>query len=297
MELRVLRCFLAVARQGSITRAANVLHLSQPALSKQIMALEDELGCKLLARASHSVSLTDDGRLLQKRAEEILEMAEKTRAEFSRKKSEIAGEVYIGGGETGGIKIVAEAACKLRKDYPKLFFNLHSGNAEDIMEKLDKGLLDFGLVIQPAEISKYDSIRLPAKDVWGIIMSKKSPLAAKKAIRREDLFGQPLIISKQIARRLSAKDGLAKWLGPHPGKFNIVAKYNLLYNASVMAAKGVGYAIGLDGIVDTSPKSGLCFRPLMPKLESGMDLIWKKGRLFSAAADLFLKKIREYCRS
>ena len=295
MELRVLRYFLVIARDLSFTKAANSLHVSQPALSKQIMALEDELNCKLFKRQSHSVSLTDDGILLKRRAEEILEMSERTLCEFSRNKDEIAGEVYIGAGETNGIKSIADVACELQKKYPDISFNLHSGNAEDIMEKLDKGLLDFGLIIQPADISKYDSITLPNKDIWGIIMRKTSPLASKKAIKREDLFEQPLIMPKQISRRISAKGGLAKWLGPNLDKYNIVARYNLLFNASVMVSKGMGYVIGLDGIVDTSAKSTLCFRPLMPKLESEMGIIWKKGRLFSAPANLFLMKIREYC--
>ena len=295
MELRVLRYFLAVAREGSFTKASNLLHLSQPALSKQIMDLERELDCKLFVRGSHSVRLSEDGLLLKRRAEEIIEIAERTRSEFSHKRDNISGEIYIGAGETNGIKAVADVANELRKKYPQITFNFHSGNAEDIMERLDKGLLDFGLIIQPADISRYDSITLPNKDIWGVIMNKKSPLASKRAIKREDLFGAPLIMSKQIARRISGKGGIAKWLGPDIGKYNIVARYNLLFNASVMASKGMGYVIGLDGIIDTSPNSALCFRPLMPKLESDMGIIWKKERLFSAPANLFLAKIREYC--
>ena len=296
MELRVLRYFLAVASQGSFTKAANMLHVSQPSLSKQIMSLEEELDCKLFTRKSHSVSLTEEGTLLKRHAEEILEMAQRTKGEFSRKRGEVSGSIYIGGGETTGLQSVAEVARRLLKEYPKISFNIHSGNAEDIMEKLDNGFLDFGLIIQPADISRYDALTLPNKDTWGVIMDKKSPLASKRAIRREDLISYPLIISKQISRRPSAKEGLAKWLGLDAGKLNIVAQYNLLYNASVMAAKGLGYAIGLDGIVDTSPTSGLCFRPLVPKLESGMSFVWKKGRHFSSPASLFLEKIKQYCK-
>ena len=296
MELRVLRYFLAVAREGSFTRAANLLHVSQPALSRQIMDLEGELNCKLFARASHGVGLTEDGLLLKRRAEELLEIAERTRGEFSRRRDRIAGEIYIGAGETNGIRAIADAACELRREYPDVSFNIHSGNAEDIMEKLDKGLLDFGLIIQPADISKYDSLALPDKDLWGLIMRKDSPLASKKSIRREDLFGKPLIMSKQISRRASAKAGLAKWLGPNIGKYNIAARYNLLFNASAMAAKGMGYVLGLDGIVDTSPSSALCFRPLAPRLESEMGIVWKKGRAFSAPASLFLNRMREHCK-
>ena len=295
MELRVLRYFLAVAREGSFTKASNVLHVTQPALSKQIMDLEGELDCKLFVRGSHSVRLTEDGFLLKRRAEEILEIEERTISEFTRNRSDVSGEIYIGAGETNGIKAVAEVAKQLREKYPAITFDSHSGNAEDIMERLDKGLLDFGLIIQPADISKYGSVILPNKDTWGIIMNRESELASKKAIKREDLRGKPLIISKQISRRESARGGLLKWLGPDIGRYNIVARYNLLYNASVMAEKGIGYVVGLDKIVDTSLNSALCFRPLIPKLESEMGIIWKKGRLFSTPAKLFLNKIREYC--
>ena len=295
MELRVLRYFLAVAREGSFTKASNVLHVTQPALSKQIMDLEGELDCKLFVRGSHSVRLTEDGFLLKRRAEEILEIEERTISEFTRNRSDVSGEIYIGAGETNGIKAVAEVAKQLREKYPAITFGFHSGNAEDIMERLDKGLLDFGLIIQPADISKYGSVILPNKDTWGIIMNRESELASKKAIKREDLRGKPLIISKQISRRESARGGLLKWLGPDIGRYNIVARYNLLYNASVMAEKGIGYVVGLDKIVDTSLNSALCFRPLIPKLESEMGIIWKKGRLFSTPAKLFLNKIREYC--
>lgn len=295
MELRVLRYFLAVAREGSFTKASNVLHVTQPALSKQIMDLEGELDCKLFVRGSHSVRLTEDGFLLKRRAEEILEIEERTISEFTRNRSDVSGEIYIGAGETNGIKAVAEVAKQLREKYPAITFDFHSGNAEDIMERLDKGLLDFGLIIQPADISKYGSVILPNKDTWGIIMNRESELASKKAIKREDLRGKPLIISKQISRRESARGGLLKWFGPDIGRYNIVARYNLLYNASVMAEKGIGYVVGLDKIVDTSLNSALCFRPLIPKLESEMGIIWKKGRLFSTPAKLFLNKIREYC--
>lgn len=287
MELRVLRYFLAVAREGSFTKASNVLHVTQPALSKQIMDLEGELDCKLFVRGSHSVRLTEDGFLLKRRAEEILEIEERTISEFTRNRSDVSGEIYIGAGETNGIKAVAEVAKQLREKYPAITFDFHSGNAEDIMERLDKGLLDFGLIIQPADISKYGSVILPNKDTWGIIMNRESELASKKAIKREDLRGKPLIISKQISRRESARGGLLKWLGPDIGRYNIVARYNLLYNASVMAEKGIGYVVGLDKIVDTSLNSALCFRPLIPKLESEMGIIWKKGRLFSTPQNCF----------
>ncbi|PWM28498.1 MAG: LysR family transcriptional regulator [Verrucomicrobia bacterium] len=297
MELRVLRYFLAVASEGSVTGASNLLHVSQPALSKQIIMLEEELGCKLFVRRSHSVSLTEEGMLLRKRAEEILEMAARARSELSRSAGEIRGEIYIGGGETRGMRLVAKVVRELRREYPGVCCNIFSGNADDVMERMDKGLLDFGLIIQPADLSKYDSITLPDRDRWGVIMRKDSPLAAKKSIRRADLFGVPLILSRQIVRHTSSNGGLAEWFGAELGKFNFAATYNLIYNASVMAAEGVGYAVGLDGLADTGPNSEICFRPLAPKLESGMSLAWKKGRLFSKPAEAFLSRLRKYCGS
>ena len=294
MELRVLRYFLAVAREGSVTGAANILHVTQPTLSRQLMDLEDELGHKLFVRGSHSVSLTEEGALLKKRAEEILDMVERTQSEFSAPTGdEVCGDVYIGGGETYGMKQIAAIVRELRKIHPCIRYHLYSGNADDVTEKLDKGLLDFGLLIQPADLSRYDGIDLSDKDRWGVLMRKDSPLAAKRAVQRKDLLSLPLIVSRQIARRISAKGGLAEWLGPDLERFNIVATYNLIYNAGVMVDEGVGYAIGLDRLADTGPDSSLCFRPLMPKLESGLSVIWKKERLFSKSAKIFLEKMRE----
>ena len=210
MELRVLKYFLTVAREGSITGAANSLHLTQPTLTRQIQELEKELGQKLLVRGKYKVTLTPEGMILRKRAQEIVDMVEKTEAEFQAITDTISGEIYIGGGESDCMKYIAEIIKEIQADYPDIKFHISSGNAEDVTEKLDKGLLDFGLIIQPADISKYGSVILPNKDTWGIIMNRESELASKKAIKREDLRGKPLIISKQISRRESARGGLLK---------------------------------------------------------------------------------------
>lgn len=181
MEIRVLRYFLAVAREESITAAANFLHLTQPTLSRQIHDLEEELGQQLLIRKSHRVLLTPEGMLLRKRAEEIIAMVDKTEAEFNSLENTISGDVYIGSGETQTIRHIAEIIRQLKEEYPAIHYHIHSGNAQDITDRLDKGLLDFGVLIQPADIAKYDSLHLPGKDVWGVIMRKDSPLAAKDA--------------------------------------------------------------------------------------------------------------------
>ncbi|MGX9755143.1 LysR family transcriptional regulator [Clostridioides difficile] len=293
MELRVLKYFLAVAREGSITRAANFLHITQPTISRQIKELEEELGKKLFIRSNYSVTLTYEGMLLRKRAEEIIEMVEKTELEFNSMEESIGGDVYIGGGETDAMKYIAEIMKILQEDHPNICYHLYSGNSEDVTERIDKGLLDFGVLIQPADISKYDYINMPVKDIWGVIMQKDSPLATKEVISRKDLLDLPLICSRQAIRQTTSKNEFAEWFGEDFDKLNIVTTFNLVYNAAIMVEKGIGYAITIDKLVNTTKSSNLCFKPLEPKLESGLNIVWKKYQVFSPAAEIFLKKIKE----
>ncbi|WP_336883788.1 LysR family transcriptional regulator [Priestia koreensis] len=292
MELRVLRYFLTVAREGNITKAANFLHVTQPTLSRQLKDLEEELGKKLFVRSSHSVILTEEGIILRKRAEEILNMVDKLEGEFSSMEETLSGDVYIGGGETEAMKLIAKVAKDLQLRYPKIRYHLYSGNEEDITERLDKGLLDFGLLIQPADLSKYNYINVPAKDVWGVVMRKDSPLAEKETIEATDLLELPLICSRQAMKQTFSKNEFADWFGEDFHKLNIVTTYNLAFNASLMVEEGIGYAITLDKIVNTSESSSLCFRSLQPRLESGLNIVWKKHQLFSAAANAFLQEMR-----
>lgn len=292
MEIRVLKYFLVVAREGSITKAANSLHLTQPTLSRQLKDFENELGQKLFIRGSHNITLTQEGILLRKRAEEIIEMVDKTEAEFRSIKDIISGDIYIGGGETESIKYIAEIIKSLQSEYPNIKYHIYSGNAEDVTERLDKGLLDFGVLIQPKDLSKYDYVTLPSKDVWGVIMRKDSPLANKNEIKINDLLSLPLICSRQNINNFTQNEYF-NWFGDNLKKLNIVATYNLIYNASLMVEAGIGYAIGLDKLVNISNESSLCFRPLSPKLESGLDIVWKKNQIFSPAAKLFLEKIKK----
>ncbi len=294
MEIRVLRYFLAIARESSITNAANFLHVTQPTLSRQIHDLEEELGQKLFTRGSHSMSLTAEGMILRKRAEEILSMVDKTEAEFGHMKNAVGGEIYIGGGETDAIKLVAQIAKELRESYPGIHYHLYSGNSEDVTEKLDKGLLDFGILIQPANITKYDYINLPAKDTWGVLMRKDSHLAEQKAIRKEDLLGVPLICSRQVISREQSENKFADWFGETFDKLDIVTTFNLSYNAALMVDAGIGYAVIIDKkMVNTSENSSLCFRPLEPQLDSGLNIVWKKYQVFSSAAEIFLERLRQ----
>lgn len=293
MEIRVLRYFLAIAREGSITNAANFLHVTQPTLSRQIHDLESDLGQKLFTRGSHNMSLTAEGMILRKRAEEIISMVDKTEAEFHSMENIVGGDIYIGGGETDAVKLIAQIAGSLRKDYPGIHYHLYSGNSEDVTERLDKGLLDFGILIQPADISKYDYINIPAKDTWGVVMRKDSPLAQKDTIQKKDLLNIPLICSRQAISQERSKNEFAEWFGEDFDKLDIVTTFNLVYNAAIMVDAGIGYAVTIDKIANTNENSSLCFRPLEPKLDSGLNVIWKKYQIFSSAAELFLERLQK----
>lgn len=288
MDVRVLRYFLAVAREESITGAADYLHLTQPTLSRQLMDLEIELGKKLFIRGSRRVTLTEDGLLLRKRAEEILDLVEKTESEFHETdQTEITGDIYIGGGETDAMRLVAQTAKQLQSEHPNIRYHLFSGNAEDVTERLDKGLLDFGILIEPADLSRYDYIKLPAADVWGVLMRKDSPLAQQEYVQPKDLWRLPLLTSRQVM----AQKGLLEWLGKKPEELNIISTYNLIYNAALMVDEGLGYALTLDKLVNTTGDCTLCFRPLKPRLEVGLDLVWKKYQVFSKATSKFLEQL------
>ena len=290
MELRVLRYFLAVVREESISKAAESLHLTQPTLSRQIMELEEELGIRLLNRGkkNRKVTLTDEGKLFRKRAEELVELADKMRSEFSVTEGPVSGDIYIGGGETEAMALIARTATELQKEYPHIRYHLFSGNAADVTERLDNGLLDFGILVGEADMTRYDYLPLPVTDVWGVLMRKDSPLAGKNAVSQKDLSEIPLILSQQS---LSSNE-LSGWYGGAFGESNIVATYNLIYNAALMVASGFGYAVTLDKLVNTTGNRDLCFRPLAPRLEARLSIVWKKHRGFSKATELFLQKLR-----
>ncbi|ULQ60427.1 LysR family transcriptional regulator [Brucepastera parasyntrophica] len=288
MELRVLRYFLAVAREENISRAADVLYVTQPTLSRQLMELEDELGTKLFIRGKRKITLTDEGLLLRRRAEEILDLVRKTQTEFDSQEEIVSGNIFIGGGETESMSIIARIAREMQRDYPYVRFNIYSGDSKDVTERLDKGLLDFGLLIELNPL-KYESLRLPAVDTWGLLMRKDSPLAARKTIKPKDLWNIPLITSRQSL----AAEKILKWLNKDFDELNLVATYNLVYNASLMVREGMGYALCLDRLVNTSGPGTLCFRPLWPVLESNLHMVWKKDQVFSKASGLFLKKLRQ----
>lgn len=289
MELRVLRYFLAVAREQNITAAANFLHVSQPTLSRQLMDLEAEFGKTLMIRGKRKITLTSEGQLLRKRAEELIALADKTEAEITFSDTEIGGDIYIGGGEADAVRLVAKLAKDIQKEYPNIHYHLVSGDADDLQEKLDKGLLDFGIFVEPADITKYEFVRLPATERWGIVMRKDSHLAKRDAIHAEDLWDLPLIISRQTTQDKI----LQKWFQKDLNGLNIVATYNLYYNAGLMVEEGIGYLVGIDKLANTSENSSLCFVPLDLDYQLHFDLVWKKYQAFSRAAELFLSKAQE----
>jgi len=292
MELRVLRYFVEAAKEESMTNAAVKLHVTQPTLSKQIKELEEELGQKLFIRGNYHIRLTAEGEILYKRALDILDMVDLTISEFAAMKEFNGGNLYLGCAESDGITLLAKAAKQLQAKYHNVHFHLYSGNSETVGERLDKGLLDFAVVVQNIDLSKYAYLDLPVKDTWGVIMRKDSPMVSKTAIAIEELIKLPLIVSRQ-----GATNEMPGWLQKNYDRLNIVATYDLIFNASILVKEGMGYALGFDKLVNTGAESILCFRPIVPAITSPMRLIWRKEQRFSKIADLFLKEVKGICET
>lgn len=287
MEVRVLRYFLEVAREGSITHAAQRLHVSQPTLSKQLKDLEAELGKKLFVRSSFSVRLTEEGMLLRKRAEDILDMVDKTQAEFLSMGEVNGGDIHIGCAESDNIKYLARCVKTLQRRYPRIRIHLYSGDTDDLSERLDRGLLDFAVIAQAVDLSKYNYLELPESDVWGVVMRKNAPLAKKESICIDDLLDLPLIVSRQGLR-----EDIPKLFGEKVDRLRVTTTINLTYNGSVMAREGLGYLLTFDKLVNTGEQSELCFRPLFPTLETKLYIVWKKYQVFSKASEKFLQQLK-----
>lgn len=289
MEFRVLKYFLAVAKRASISRAAEDMNISQPALSRQLMDLEAELGVKLLTRGKRSTTLTEAGYLLKKRAEEITDLVDKTVDELSHARDGISGNIRIGCGETAGMRAVAHAIHSIQTEYPFVHCHLFSTDDSGVRERLDKGVLDFGVLVQPEAPKDYPYIELEHQDTWGVLMRKDSPLSGLDAVCAEDLYGLPLIVSQQAF----ANKELSQWFGKDEKELNIVATYTLIYNASLMAEEGVGYVLSLDGLLHLPPDGALTFRPLSPKSICRIFFIWKRNQIFSRAASLLMEKLQQ----
>ncbi|MDE7464430.1 MAG: LysR family transcriptional regulator [Clostridiales bacterium] len=289
MELRVLRYFLAVAREQNITAAAESLHVTQPTLSKQLMDLEEELGKKLFERGKRKITLTEDGMFLRRRAQEIVDLSDKTEAALKTETQAISGDVFIGCGETQGMREIIKIMKKVNDDYPEIRYNLYSGNDEDVSERLDSGLVDFGLFVGNTQLDKYDYKKLRTSDVWGLLMRKDDPLAQNETIRPADLDGVPILCSRQALTH----NELSGWLGKDFGKLKIVSTHNLIYNAGLMAEEGFGVALSIEGLVNTT-NTDLVFRRFEPLIKADLVLAWKKYQAFSKPAEVFLKYIQQY---
>lgn len=287
MELRVLQYFLAVAREQSVSGAAEYLHLSQPTLSRQLKDLEEELGKQLFLRGNRKITLTEEGMILRKRAEEIVNLVQKAEREITLNDEAIAGDIHIGAGETDAIRHLARAAVQIQQEHPQIRIHISSGDSANVTEELDKGLIDFGLLFDPKDLSKYQYLRIPQKDTWGVLMRRDAPLAKKEAIGPKDLWDKPLILSRQHR----AGSALSMWLKREEADLNIVATYSLLYNGSILVDEGLGYAITLDKIINTQG-GNLCFRPLIPTLQAGLCVVWKKYQVLTKASELFLNTLQ-----
>ena len=286
VEIRVLRYFLVVAREGSITGASKVLHISQPALCKQLKDLENELGTRLYVRTNYRIRLTEAGRLLRRRSEDILSLTDKTLDEFRTWNDLTGGDIRLGCAESCHIRFLTDALKAFRNDHPGLRIHITSGDTMLTTERLERGLLDFGIIVEPPDLSKYNYVKLPAADTWGLVMLSTDPLAKKEKVRFEDLCGIPLFASPQ-----SIRADFPRWCGEGLDRLHFAGTVNLFYNGSVCVKSGLGCLLTFEYLADVSPESGLCFRPLDPPLRSQLYLIWKKYQVFSPIAELFLRSL------
>ncbi len=288
MELRSLEYFLAIVREESLSRAANVLHLSQPALTRQLKLLEDEFGKQLVIRGGRGITLTEEGMLLRRRAEEIVTLARQTTSELTAPEDAVIGDIYIGAGETPALRHIAMVARTIQERHRDIRFHITSGDTADLLDRLDKGLFDFCLLMGEVDQTRYERIDLPYRDQWGVLMRRDAPLASKKSISPKDLWDQPLILSRQVLTNPQQM----KWFGRPLTKLWLAGTYNLAYNASLMALEGMGYVITLKGIINVRD-TDLCFRPLNAASPLEMSLVWKKYQPKTRAAELFISTLAD----
>lgn len=285
MDLRTMQYYLAVVREGTISAAAESLHVAQPSLSRQMKELETELGATLFERGNRKISLTEEGMILRKRAEEMVRLMQMTEEEISQVKNNVSGSVRIGAGESLSFHYLSRAAADLHREHPDIRFHITSGDTHDLMDELNNGLLDFALIFSDVDHSLYQCITLPPENRYGILMPKDCALAEKKEIHFSDLEDAPVFVSRAAHNYFMSSYNLSK--------LNVVAVYNLIYNASLMVEDGLGYAITFDGLINTSGDSPLCFRPLVPQLIMAGNLIWKKYQILSPAVQLFIERLRD----
>ena len=285
MDIRTMQYYLAVVREGTISAAAKALHVSQPSLSRQMKELEEELGAALFVRGNRRITLTEEGMVLRKRAEEMVHLMKMTEDEIAQIKNHISGSVRIGAGESWSVHYLSRTAASLAKEHPDIRFHITSGDTQDLMDELDNGLIDFAVIFTDVDHTLYQSIKLPVEDSFGLLMPKHCPLAERKAIHLSDLKGLPVIVSRAASPYFAGSDELSS--------LNVIATYNLVYNASLLVEDGLGYAICFDNLINTTGDSPLCLRPIIPKIKNAGYLIWKKYQTFSPAVQMFIDRIRD----
>lgn len=289
MELRVLRYFLTAANEGNITRAADILHITQPTLSRQLTELEQELGTVLMIRGKRALTLTNDGLFFKRRAEEIVTLADKTEHEFIRKNDSVSGIISIGATEALGGQILADLMTQFVQKYPGVRFDLYNEMADNIKDQIDKGLIDIGLLLEPVDTEKYDFIRFPQKERWGVLLHQEDPLSSKKILSVQDIIHYPLI----LPRREKVYEQILSWLGCDESQLKIPATYTLLSNVALLVEHKMGCAVCLDGALSISHSPFLRFLPLLPERSTRSILIWKKSHSFSPAISLFIQMVNE----
>ncbi|MBO6170660.1 MAG: LysR family transcriptional regulator [Desulfovibrio sp.] len=289
LDVRVLRYFLAVAKEGSLKRAAESLHITQPTLSRQILELEHELGVSLVVHGRKPVMLTESGILFQQRAKELVELADKTRREMAERSSMIGGTVSIACVESIVSRLLPDVMQKFSKQFPHVKYELYSADGDDIREKIDRGRVDLGILLEPVETSKYDFIRLPFYDTWGVAVRNDSHLASKKSLTTMDIANIPLI----IPRRTIVIEEISRWLAMKEEELIIVASHNLPTNGLLLVKKGIGNLICVKGSFTIRPAEGICFIPFSPKRITGHVLAWKKDHAFSPSTHRFLSFIQD----
>lgn len=287
MELRTLRYFLTTVNEGNITRAAEVLHVTQPTLSRQLMDLERELGTTLVLRGKKGLTLTDDGLFFRQRAEEIVELADHLEQQFAEKSDMVSGQITIGATESIGSRLLAKLICRFAERYPLVQFHLYNEMADNIKDRLDKGLADIGLLLEPVDVQKYEYLRLPQKETWGVLMRCDHPLAGQEQIVPEDIIPYPLI----LPLREKVRQDILNWLGREEKDLRIPLSYTLLSNAVLLVEEGLGCAFCLDGALAVHSRPNLKFVPLFPEKVTRSVLVWKKNQLFSPATSLFIQQI------
>ncbi|MDE6728221.1 MAG: LysR family transcriptional regulator [Oscillospiraceae bacterium] len=288
MEIRVLRYFLTVVQEQSITKAAEVLHITQPTLSRQLAQMEDEIGVKLFDRGSRRITLTNEGLLLRRRAEEILQLVDKTEKELIEQDEQIEGKITVGCGELGSVQLLPDLFESFRKKYPLVTFDIYTATADHVKEQMDRGLMDIGLLLEPIDIEKYDFIRLDMKEHWIVVMRPDCPLAEREYVTAKDLSDLPLI----MPRRLKVQSELASWFGDYYDELNVLFTSNLNTNSAVMVSSGLGYSIVIEGMMPFWDQSKITYRPLYPPLTATSVLAWKRGQPFSLAATKFIEHIK-----